>query len=264
LGWRLGDGASLVAGVTAALTVVARLKRAGVLQTAEAAAKRVELRLGDCLAPGDITGGHVAVWQALFKTGKTAAEIAELVGFDERAIAAELAPKRASSAGANTRDVAAIVERAVAPLRAELASLRGSFDAMVAAAAKRRAAAIVEPLKAEIKALRKAAENCAVVAVGGGFDAGQWLTDRGAFGVQIREICRLHCVTPDELLGRPGRAVRRTARIVKARRAAVVYLTQEGCSQPDIAAILRVDKKSVLQSQAIAGIPAAFGRGRRP
>lgn len=60
--------------------VIARLKAANLLDVAERAAKRVELRLADCIAPGEVTGGHRALWRELAKH-KTPDRVAEVVGF---------------------------------------------------------------------------------------------------------------------------------------------------------------------------------------
>lgn len=68
-----------------------RLKRAGLLAVAERAAKRVELRLADCIAPPpEVTGRHRALWAALAREGKSAAEIAVLVGWPVDVIVREL------------------------------------------------------------------------------------------------------------------------------------------------------------------------------
>jgi hypothetical protein len=250
--------------MTPAALAVSRIKSAGLLPTAESAAKRVDLRLADCLATGDITGGHIVLWKALSKAGKTPSEIAVLVGFSEPAVRDAL-KIRPTGTGPGV-DIDALVSdamaKAVAPLRAELDALRKSLHTLAAARAEKLATAVVEPLRAEIAALRAAALGCAAISASQDFDANAWLADRGEFGVQIGEICRRHSVSPQELLGRHGRAVRRTDRIVRARRDAVAYLTKAGCKLPDIAAILRVDRASVYHAQCHAGVASKAKRGR--
>lgn len=66
-------------------SVLARLKTAGLLDAAERAAKRVELRLADCIAPGDVTGGHHVLWLALGKH-RSPSQVAALVGFPEESV----------------------------------------------------------------------------------------------------------------------------------------------------------------------------------
>lgn len=71
--------------------ICARLRAAGLLEVAERAAKRIDLRLADCIAePPEVTGGHRALWAALAHAGKSAQEIGALLGWPEAAVAREL------------------------------------------------------------------------------------------------------------------------------------------------------------------------------
>lgn len=73
------------------LAALGRLQRAGLLDVVERAAKRSDLLVRHVLTPGEVTGGHRAAWQALRGAGRTAAEIAGLVGFPVAVVAQRLA-----------------------------------------------------------------------------------------------------------------------------------------------------------------------------
>ena len=72
--------------------VIARLKTASLLDVAERAAKREGLRLADCIAPGDVTGGHCALWRELAKHA-TPDRVAEVVGFAAADVRREMIPE---------------------------------------------------------------------------------------------------------------------------------------------------------------------------
>lgn len=72
--------------------VIARLKAAGLLDVAERAAKREELRLADCIAPGEVTGGHRALWRELARHA-TPDRVAEIVAFPAAAVRREMIPE---------------------------------------------------------------------------------------------------------------------------------------------------------------------------
>lgn len=121
------------------IAITGRLRAAGLLAVAERVAKREELLLHHVIAiGGDPTGGHVALWRALAAEGKDAAALAAILGWPAAVIEASLArpkPKLVARIPAAPKsgpravrpapvDVAAVIEAAVAPLRAEVAALR--------------------------------------------------------------------------------------------------------------------------------------------
>jgi plasmid maintenance system antidote protein VapI len=75
--------------MSSAATICANLRQAGLLDVAERVARRAGLKLADCIAPGRHPG-HVALWSALARAGKTPAEIAALVLRQEAEISAVL------------------------------------------------------------------------------------------------------------------------------------------------------------------------------
>lgn len=121
------------------IAITGRLRAAGLLTVAERVAKREELQLHHVIAiGGDPTGGHVALWRALAAEGKDAASLSAILGWPAAVIEASLArpkPKLVARIPAAPKsgpravrpapvDVAAVIEAAVAPLRAEVAALR--------------------------------------------------------------------------------------------------------------------------------------------
>ncbi len=73
------------------LAALGRLQRASLLEVVERAAKRNDLLVRHVLTRGEVTGGHRAAWQALRGAGRTATEIAGLVGFPVAVVAQGLA-----------------------------------------------------------------------------------------------------------------------------------------------------------------------------
>lgn len=72
-------------------SAVARLRRAGLFDVVERAAKRNGVLAKHVLAPGDVTGGHRAAWQALRGQQRSVENIAALVGFPVAVVAQGLA-----------------------------------------------------------------------------------------------------------------------------------------------------------------------------
>jgi hypothetical protein len=106
---------------------------------AERVARREELQLHHVIAiGGDPTGGHVALWRALAAEGKDAAALSAILGWPAAVIEASLArpkPKLVAPIPAAPKsgpravrapavDIAAVIEAALAPLRADVAALR--------------------------------------------------------------------------------------------------------------------------------------------
>ncbi len=200
------------------VAIVARLKAAGLLDIAERAAKREELKFAHCIEPGEVTGGHRALWRALAAAGQSNTRIAALLGWPQSEIDRELVPAPkptpAPKSGVRRRDgltaedVAAIVEAAVSPLREELRALRAT------------------PPPVPV------------------FDAEAWLDVRGDLGREVRTIATRAGVQVSELLSKA-----RGKHLTAVRFEIVAFLTNRGLSQPDIGRFLRRDRASIYSAQ---------------
>jgi hypothetical protein len=100
--------------------VVARLKAAGLLDVAERAAKRAakraELRLADCIVPGEATGGHRALWRELARR-TTPDRVSEIVGFPVAAVRREMVPEARPTPAPASAPRAKVAARPQAPAR---------------------------------------------------------------------------------------------------------------------------------------------------
>lgn len=228
--------------------IVANLTRAGLLDLAERTAKRHELRLRDVISRDDVTGGHIALWRALAEH-KSAAELSAILGWPEPTIAAHVPkvppappsqvrakPLSRAESPAPAVDVAALIEAAVAPLRAEVAELRRlameqkAMPAKLAAPATRPRAA-PDPVESPE----------------------QHLARFGTAGQAVLEAVSRAGVSPADLL-----SGRRSPGVVHARREAVRVLTEQfRMSQTEVGRILRVDPASVYAAQRKLGVRAA-------
>lgn len=239
-----------------AAAIVARLKAAGLLDVAERAAKRVELRLADCIEPGDVTGGHRALWTALAKEKKTPVQIAAIVGFTEAVVAAEL-PEPES--GPRTKKVTPVpAPTPFAPPGADLTALVSLIAAAEDRVEKlhRAAARVLEEAQAtseDLRSLRAALDGADVAASNNARAiAVAHLRSSGDMHRVVEKICATHGVPPERLLMGV-----RDPDTLAARRASVVAMTERRWSQVRIAVLLRIDKFSVLRHQRTAGVKPA-------
>jgi hypothetical protein len=129
--------------------VIARLKTAGLLEIAERAAARAQLRLADCIAPGEVTGGHRVLWRELARHAGPD-RISEIVGVPLRDLRREIGSLppavealKARSPEARAKAVAGRLRRLrtsqsnsrsdMQKLRREVASLRRRVENLAAA-----------------------------------------------------------------------------------------------------------------------------------
>jgi len=187
--------------------VIARLKAAGLLAVAERAAKRVDLRLADCISPGEVTGGHRALWTALATEKKTAGQIAVLVGFPAESVRAEIP----AAGGPRVRKVPPPPAPAVAPpMPTRFAELLGAVSQRV-----ERVAGLLHRADEELAALAR--DVTALHATADGAEAAASSNARAMAIAHLRAhgdtgeavaIAKRHGVAPELLLsGSMHRAV---------------------------------------------------------
>lgn len=223
--------------------VVARLKAAGLLEIAERAAKRVELRLRDCITSEEVTGGHRALWAALAGTKKTPAQIAALVGFQEAVVAAVM-PAPESGPRVRKAAAAALVapELATPRLPTQVAALLAALEERAQRIGKAGARMVEEAtaLERDVAAVRAmlngietaASTNARAIAVA-------HLRAHGDTGVAV-EIADRHGVSPELLLsGSMHRSV------CAARRDIAVFYSARKMSQAKIARLLHVGQGAI-------------------
>jgi hypothetical protein len=263
------------------VAVVQRLQRAGLLQVAERAAKRIELRLADCIAPGEVTGGHVALWKALAKEGQTPGQIADLVGFPATEVTPHLpvpAPRvtPAPESGPRAKALPLPVEAMPAGVK-NLRALEQRFNAFsrrlqlmtrIGERARqlaydlRAARSEIATLRTEVAALKGTVANLtpATILDAADREAEQHLARFGAAADVVRAEAVHHQIRVHEILnGKPSRG-RLAAPVNKARRAIIATLTTDarfGWSQPQIAAVMRMNPSSIYYWQQELGIGAA-------
>lgn len=244
--------------------VVARLKEAGLLDIAERVAKREGLKLADCIAPGDITGAHTALWLVLCKH-TSPVRVAEIVAFPEEGVFGALREAGAqlqrsgpalAKAPAPVLDVGAQIEAALAPLRRRVDELESKLVVAQENAARREqeAADLSRKLKAFAKE-KKTEERaeCALV-------VDEHLARFGLAANVVREAAARAGSPLDELLsGRSSPAA------MRAKGEIVRVLTRDfGMSQPEIGAVLRLNHTSVRAIQRRTGVlPANRGPARK-
>lgn len=242
-----------------AISIVGRLKRAGLLETAERAAARAELRLKDCISIGEVTGGHVALWRALLAAGKTPREVAILVQWREEVIVRETKPS-----GAVTPVVVVVPEPRPTP--APKSGVRKTSPkptaprqpkapppaapCLTSAEVKAMIEAACVPLRARIVALEKHLSSFSGDPRGGDATAEAHLTRYGQAGNVVRRVAREHNVPLYEMLFGS-----KSPMMTRARREAIRILTMApfAMSQTEIANVLRLDRSSVGTAQHATG-----------
>ena len=241
-------------------TICANLKRAGLLDVAERAARRSDLKLVDCIGPG-CNPGHIALWGALAHERKTAVEIAALVCRPVEEIAAAL--RRLPPARPTPVPESGV--RAVAPEGNDLSALA----ALIASAEdrverlRRLVARVIEEataVGADLRSLRAALDGASVAASNNARAVSvAHLLRSGDHERVIDGICAEHKIPPERLL-----MGARDPGTVAARRAAVVAMTERGWSQCRISVLLKIDRFAVLRHQRIAGVrPTRAPQGGR-
>ena len=240
--------------------IVERLKRAGLLDVAERAAKRVELRLVDCIAgPPEVTGGHRALWSALARE-KTPAQIAALVGWPEAAVARELPAPAAPPPDSGPRVIGRAKPlrsrppRTAEPRAVVTTTLPEQTDALIAAIEERvdklyRSASAMlseaETARAELDGLRRQLRGVeAVASTSARALAVAHLRAHGDDDGAAVEIAARVGVTPERLLsGSMQRDVCRARREI-----AEHFATKEKSSLSEIARMLNICPSAVGQA----------------
>lgn len=236
--------------------ICARLRTAGLLDVAERAAKRVNLRLADCIAgPPEVTGGHRALWTALARDGRTARQIGVLLGWPEAAIAQELPTKVPPPPDSGPR----VIGRAKALRPPRLAEPR----AVVAAALPEGALALLAAMEERLEKLDRGAERLRSEAVAarrdltslraalGGLDSAASVSARalavahlrthGDTGIAVAIAAKLG-VTPERLMS--GSMQRDVCR---ARREIALAFHAQRHSQAEIGRMLNIGSSAVGQ-----------------
>lgn len=235
---------------TEAVSIVERLKRAGLLVTAERAAARVELRLKDCISFGEVTGGHVALWRALLSVSKSTRDVAILTGWRQDVIARETAtpltavvvpePRPTPSPASGVRKTSPKPTEPPPPAPKGLTS--AEVKAMIEAACA--------PLRSRIAELERRASLFEVEPRGGEDLAIAHLARQGAAGDVVRKVATESNVPLYELLYGA-----RSPMMTAARRECVRILTRNpfAMSQTEIGRVLRLDRSSVHGAQQATG-----------
>lgn len=252
--------------------IVARLKRAGLLPVAERAAKRVDLRLVDCIAgPPEVTGGHRALWSALAREGKAAGQIAVLVGWPEAAVARELPapvpppPDSGPRVVGRAKPLRSRAPRLAAPRSVVTTTLPEQTDALIAAIEERidklsRGASVLlseaEKARAELAGLRRQLQGVETVAsTSARALAVAHLRAHGDDDGAAVEIAARVGVTPERLLsGSMQRDVCRARREI-----AEHFAAEKKASFAEIARMLNIGSSAV--GQALRR--GAYGKPRK-
>jgi len=251
---------------TDAIAIVARLRAADLFTLAERTAKRAELRLKDCIAFGEVTGGHLALWRALAKVVPVP-RVASILGWQADTIARELripearpTPVPVSEVRATAKPLKKTAPKSAAAKPVEKRARRKTENERRRVAPMLQAADVqamidlaVAPLRARIVELESIAERVpshARSAPTKEAAARARLATYGTAGDVAIKVAKEQGV-PLALLLSP----RRTARIVKARTEVVRQLTGPGfgMSQPEIGMVLGLHASSVKKIQTKIG-----------
>jgi len=244
--------------------VIARLKEAGLLDIAERVAKREGLKLAACIAPGEITGAHVALWVVLCKHASPR-RVADLVAFPEEGVLAalrealpqaRLAPPPASGARPTAPDVGAQIEAAVAPLRRRVEELEAKLASAHEDTARREQE--IADLACQLKTVMKKRRDPKVpMQAPTALTVDEHLARFGDAAAAVREAAARSGVPLEHLL--TGRS---TSAAVRAKNEIVRVLTRRfAMSQPEIGNVLRMDPSSIRAIQRRTGVVSA-NRGR--
>lgn len=243
-----------------AISIVDRLKRAGLLTIAERAAARAELRLKDCISLGEVTGGHVALWRALLASGKTPRQVALLVQRREDVIVRETKasvavvvvpePRPTPVPKSGVRKTSPKPPAPVPPPPPGLTS--GEVKAMIDATCA--------PLRGRIAELERRLSLFATDPKGGEELAHAHLSHYGSLGEVVRKVAHDFNVPIFELLFGV-----RSPMMTAARRECVRLLTRApyAMSQTEIGRVLRLDPSTVFGMQRATGVTASRRRIRR-